>query len=930
MPESSVQQLAQSIYEHFSNQGMSCAAKVDLCWLLERWKPHLNHTRKIENADVKEANRVIDQVPTGKRKHYRLARDNIMQYLGDYCGWQLPEKIDAKLQDREHEWFEAIANEAGNAGQAFRAYEHDKNKFITHRILIPSELAALTIAFYVAPLSIAHLAQILSDRCSIDYTTTMPRLTVYHLKAVDHELSYTHYFLPPFAARLLSDYFDQHSTEICEKKLLTLINDWAAKNRLQAGNQITWQRRFQCMWSTRYQIPPILLKDLAYPERHVGLSHDRTITTHSDIFGIDWDLKWFEKLSPNSTKTRWRHKKLIKSGITSSSTFDKRDWNKENILPMMLYLYTAELLQYGGPKKKNLAPGTIVNYTAIETWLTLNPLSYTDAINEEAINLWAEKLYQSVNNNSARKMIFKFLKFLSFQELTESLDSTLLTSPTNRPSVSAYRLNLNEFNQLISTLVDAPNDNPLRSLFAIIAALLGMFTLRRGEVLRLRNRDVLYDHHSRLLTLFVTNTAEGRTKNGHSRHVYTVIPTRFCEFFDEMISLKKQADADAPFIGMAGEKLHERQLYYLIPVTRALKSILGHQGKFHHLRHSGVHVLMLQALHMVSGTPERDRGNSPLELEMMSDETLKTRFSYWLEGREFHHVNDGILLDEICRQVGHEYYATSRWSYLHDIDWLLPIISPAHQHYIPREYSHQELRYLLGLSPSSNDLSRILKKLSPEYMQKTLEEKRHDKIWLTEDCLRSVMFPTIKKKTPSIEVKADHFRRWQTSAMLNTGNLFGYIYAQMRHDKAVDFSSLSMIWSLGSKHNITTIDKPRVTAFRTLPPIQFSNDNQSLFIHLECNVKNGRAVTKALRHSDLGWFAYRFTLTTNRKLNPRRQEAILESHFQQRNESVTFNKQPVGNTRLTITLSPKRELPKSVLRYTYQFLSELQSQKGAI
>jgi hypothetical protein len=149
---------------------------------------------------------------------------------------------------------------------------------------------------------------------------------------------------------------------------------------------------------------------------------------------------------------------------------------------------------------------------------------------------------------------------------------------------------------------------------------------------------------------------------------------------------------------------------------------------------------MLQTLHCVSYTPDEQRGKTPLAREVLSSKSVAKRFNYWLEGRAVCEVNEAIFLDQMGLQIGHIHYSTTRWSYLHDIDWLLPIVSRAHAPNISHKYTHSELRYLLGLNPQSNDLSRILIRLSPEYASQTLKQKQSQHVQLCDDTIRKFIF----------------------------------------------------------------------------------------------------------------------------------------------------------------------------------------------
>ncbi|QUN06918.1 site-specific integrase [Shewanella yunxiaonensis] len=815
-----------------------------------------------------------------------------------------------------------------HASQIRLSYEKDKQQLILSRHHISSILIALSIAFDVAPLSLKKIVDIINNRQSIDYTTSKPCLRIYHAPNKNEQSRfYTHYALPPFVLRLLTDFYAQNAEPITEINLLNSINDWAKKNKLTVGKPITWQRRFQCRWFTHYKIPPMFLKDMSYPERHVGRYHDQpTNTPLSHIYEITWNECWFESRPlVQATAVKWPHKALLKSSHNARSKLETNepDWHSDNILPQMLYLYTINTIRFGGLKKEKLALSTIEQYTNLENRLEHFPLSYSDATNEDSLNRWAHNLYRSVDTENSQKHIQYFLNFMSTQELTEDLDINAFNFPTSKPSVNPYRIDIDGLTDLTQTLLIAPTSNPFRSLFAVTSCLLGTFgMLRRGEVMRLRNRDIVYTHSTGQLELYITHTSEGRTKSGKSRNVYTVIPKQFRDIFHYVINLKKQSNNELPFIGFEGESLHSRQLYYLSPVSRTLKCLFGQKFGFHQLRHTGIHYFVQQALHLVSQLPEVHRGETALEREIFSNETIDARFEYWLELANPAQINDGLLLDEVCAQIGHESWSTTRWSYLHGIDWLLKIISPPHHCFAAKAYSKEELKYLLGLPPSSKELYRRVRKLTKRDCYSTdVPEQKSQKISLSEDCL-SAAIHKVKAPTPP-KISTACLPLWFESLDSSQLTLLGYIFTNMQRGQNTDFGGLSKIWSHGCKHLIESTDKQRVTALKTLPKIELSTDSNSLSMTLACNIKNARAFTKFFRHKDWKWLVFHFTLSTNRKLRSDRQEKILKTEFAQPNDVVTLKKHAVGDTTLTISFHPKPGITLDILQYSYQYLLRL-------
>ncbi|MBH0044865.1 site-specific integrase [Pseudoalteromonas sp. NZS11_1] len=903
-------------------------SRDDIIWVLQNSSFIEKQARTVGAQDLRLIKKLINTIPTGKKRAYRLALDGVLFYLGSACQWQVPEKIESAINDANNKWFEDIAKGSAQAQRIFSHYTDEKQHFIKTRTPLTPCFMALVLGYDVAPLSLTHITAILNNPDSITNEAPYPRLRVNHITSGSDEQRVTHYHLPLMTYRILKDYYAQSLELISTKALCTSLTQYLHSHGLLYTNEFLWPKLFQISWYLRFKLPPIFIKDLAYPERHVGLSNSMTASNikEADIYAINWNTNWFDSLTKLQKRIYWTHEILLKDSENWDSV-ETPLWDANNILPRLLFDYTKQLLLNGGVKKFPLALGSIKNYTSLKSKLEPYPLCYADAISENAVNTWAKKVYDSIDSNNVKATFYRFLRFLSYQEQTDTLDLELFSPPFVPPSVSPARLDVDECDLLIKSLIDNQTNHPLRSLFCAIAALLGFYAmLRRGEVLRLRRKDTQFTVKSGLLTVTVTNTAEGTTKSKKSRKVYTVVPQQYRPLFIYLFEIKKGSPRNHPLLGFEGEKYQSRQLYYLLPVSRALRFFFGTHLNFHHLRHSGVHIFMLQTLHCVSDTPDEQRGQTPLEREVLSSESVARRFNYWLEDREVREVNDAVFLDQMGLQIGHIHYSTTRWSYLHDIDWLLPIISRAHTSYTQRNYTHSELRYLLGLKSDSNDLPRKLIKLSRHYDKNTLDPKHNEPILPCENDLRKEVF--IKEVQANItRPTVDHASAWMKSVNTSNNTLLGFILISMHKSKAFDLSALSFIWDKGSRHHDLSITKEQCTALKNLPPFALSKDGQALQVALACNSKNADAFSTVFREATWKWLNVEFSLSVNRKTNNEQKLALLKRVFAQKNETITLSKHPIGKTKLTILLSPKTQLPPNVLEFTLLFIQSIQSQK---
>lgn len=928
MSKQFIEKQANKIYDYLVNNWPHSTTLKAILWVLNNLPIVSKKTPSLDNSELCIINKKINAIPTGKQRVYRKALEGALFYLGNKYQWQFPEQIKDKIIDAEHEYFDDLTKGTAHAQQIFTRYQQHKTHFLTTRAPLTPCFVALMIGFEIAPLSLAHMCAILNITGSITDEINNPRLAVTHFECGTDKPQVTHYHLSIICYRLLRDYYAQSPEQITVTKLYNHLTQWLEEEGLPGVKQGEWPRRFQISWYTRFKLPFIFIKDLAYPERHVGIAPDISPSTikAKDIYAIDWDTEWFNSLKKSRTKIHWPHEILLKHSENPNAV-EPPSWDAANILPRLLFNYTKQLIVFGGVKKANLALGSIKNYTSLKSKLELFPLPYADAINEEAINKWAETVYDSIGSDIVKVTFYNFLRFLKHQEQTDTLDLSLFNSPLIPPSVSPARLGVDECDLLIKTLTENESNHPLRSLFCIVAALLGFYAmLRRGEILRLRCKDICFKSSTGLITITVTNTHEGNTKSDIPRKVYTTLPKQYHPLFIQLFEIKENAPGEQPLLGFEGEKYHSRQLYYLLPVSRALRFLFGTHLNFHHLRHSGVHLFMLHTLHCLNDTPNEQRGRTPLEQEALSSKSVATRFDYWFEGRKVDEVNDAAFLDEMGEQIGHIYYGTTRWSYLHDIDWLLPIISRDHSPYTRREYTHSELRYLLGLKPDSNDLSRILLKLNPEYVNKSLGQKRNQPIMLRDCELREAVFgKAIKSKHTPLTI--DYSLAWKKLIYNSEHTLLGFIFKAMFKSKALDLYALSFIWGNGSKHHIKPISKKQRTALSNLPPIVLSDDEQSLQVSLACNSKNARAFSTVFRHTDWGWLSIAFTLSVNRKINSERQVMLLKTLFVQKNEVIQIAKHARGETILTINLTPKTTLPLNVLKFAQKFIQSFQKGK---
>lgn len=884
----------------------------------------------------------IQSVPSGRQRRLNEALNHTLLYLQQVCQWQLPEQKANVYRDHLQQWVVNILKHAQLGGALYRDYTK-QSWALKSQTLSPFELITL-LAMEVAPLPLSQWLIILATPDSIEVFEERLTLKVFHPVRSKKELpSFTRYLLTPVACYALFHYYQQ--TKKCTRRKALLREEHmveamnAAVNSLNTGNPLLtriypnpisarqWHLAVQSIWHCEYGYPPELLLDLVQPRRHFAFEPVTVSDAHKRK-GLKQLYQQPNAETKEASKTKpgrdWPHLTLLKRLAseprgtleTELNSEPALEWPAEDVLPTLFYLFTKELIVYGGVKRNRLRRPTLVKYTSICHHLP-RPLSYLNASDPIKLDAWAKQAFDSLANEAHQWLVYNFLRFVSHQALTDHLDIHQFECPTLPINVDAYRLNAEQVQHAAYTLLTSRNGHPLQRLFSTVALVLGYYgALRRGEIVRLRLQDVVATStHAHQFRLHITQTAEGSTKSGQSRFVHIVLPTGIAKLFELLLSLKQTCARDTPLLGFVSESLSSRQLHYLYPVTQVLKALYGNQVRFHHLRHSGAHLLYLQGLSLACEHFDHaitDLG-TPAEL---TKEVCEARFSFWVEGREFSQMNDGILLDVIGNELGHQHYATTRLSYLHGIEWLPEFFAPT------RAYSIKTLNALLGKSGVASLLSLpIVAKQLPDGAKVTpestvsLTERRitealllspfgrrlpqhyeqvlpimsgRDDEWV-DAWMRSVYDERLKRYHLSARAMSVLAFHWQIEALME---------ALKRGE--VSFESVSAFWRFLGKHRDFGFSGRQRRELKRLGPITVI-DKRHFSVRFACNQRSAEAFNLLFRSRLFRCFELSFLLQQNRKQSPERKLALIKTHYANSGESITLKTLATGESRFTVT-----------------------------
>ena len=731
----------------------------DLQWVFKKWPSLLQQkTRDLTPTLLNKINVSIRKVKTGRAQLYKKARDAIIHYLTSTANWTVPEEEAKWWIDIHNQKFERI-NQQRQLRQKIIEKHHEKLLNTLDSMEdgedIPIAMFILNILLYTAPLSLDRATNIVNDKVCFD--DNVPMNMQFVLMSFKKKEQWARFELSPLCAYLVKNKLNAKYTVSKAKLKSDLLAYVASLTNQPSIGYRELSDAIRCHWYDQTNL--WAADDFLSPESQFSLTSERfeELLNGKTLTQNITELHTFNAFSSyqNKDKSQLINQTATKDGSASikKASSPKRGGtitvkfltekyakhgrqqvmkyvennplyiDDDNIVPYFQSSFAFELIVFGGVDNKPLAKGSIDEYSSLNGYIKSNPLSYDDAFDEDKLNAWAKQFYRSIVDDSAKVHAYNFLYFIQSLSLGDALELDWLTKPSIPQITDANLVTPSEYKVLQKAIDNQNQQDPFQWIFAKVALILAYHAaLRVGEVLRLRIKDCEIENKAGdVYRLKITNTSEGKTKNQKTRFVYLSLPEQDAFFLKHVLALKRSCDMEEPLLGFSYETKSQRTKRYIHPVITIIKSVCGEKVRFHHLRHGGVFVLLLQGLSLFQKhitIPEIFK----YDTELLTIAHAKKRFNYWLEDRDIDALNELLLFDEVSKMLDHASFNTTRKSYLHGHEWFPNL-------FFERDLtvSIRELRLLFNLPKGHGDLSRRINVLLNMHKKitgvKTVEQK---------------------------------------------------------------------------------------------------------------------------------------------------------------------------------------------------------------
>lgn len=130
---SQLDDITNDIIEAHEQLGLPCEDKTHLTYIVALIHEDQHSQRYISDDEIRVIKNAIRTIPSGKQRVLLRALDNTLFNLHQYCGWQLPQPQNKKLNDTQLAWMQLISLQAHDASRLYEGYLKDRLDFLNHR-----------------------------------------------------------------------------------------------------------------------------------------------------------------------------------------------------------------------------------------------------------------------------------------------------------------------------------------------------------------------------------------------------------------------------------------------------------------------------------------------------------------------------------------------------------------------------------------------------------------------------------------------------------------------------------------------------------------------------------------------------------------------------------------------------------------------------
>lgn len=177
---SQLDDITNDIIDAHEQLGLPCEDKTHLTYIVTLIHEDQHSQRYISDDEIRVIKNAIRTIPSGKQRVLLRALDNTLFYLHQYCGWQLPQSQNKKLNDNQLAWMQLISLQAHDASRLYEDYLKDRLDFLNHRPVLNIGFITVALSIEVAPLPLAYWADILNRPDAIELYEHQLTLVVYH------------------------------------------------------------------------------------------------------------------------------------------------------------------------------------------------------------------------------------------------------------------------------------------------------------------------------------------------------------------------------------------------------------------------------------------------------------------------------------------------------------------------------------------------------------------------------------------------------------------------------------------------------------------------------------------------------------------------------------------------------------------------------